>query len=99
MLNSRAISCPVTVPLAGSSIWMKSAPAAARTLSSSLMTWANSAAISTVLAYTSPGRMREAKVSGPAQVTLVGRSVCACRYSNSSTMPSPEGASIRPVAT
>ena len=75
MLNSRAISCPVTVPLAGSSIWMKSAPAATRPFSSSLITLANSAAISTVLPYTSAGRMRDAKVSGPAQVALVGRSV------------------------
>jgi hypothetical protein len=45
----RAISWPDTLPRAGSSIWIHSAPAASSALSSSLITLAKRSEISTTL--------------------------------------------------
>ena len=99
-LKSRAISWPLTWPRAGSSIWMKSAPAATSPFSSWLMTSAKRSATSTTPLYVVPGWMREPKVRGPAQVALIARVVWARRYSNSLTMPSPPaGVSIRDTAS
>src|SRR5712692_3093273 len=88
-LKRRAISSPLTLPRAGSSIWMKSAPASTRPRSSALITSAKRSATSTTPLYILPGWMREPKVSGPAQVALTPRAVWALRYSNSLMMPRP----------
>ena len=88
---THSATLPGMIANEGSSSWIKSAPRWTNDLSSSLITLVKSQASSSLSVYPSPGLMCMVRVSGPGQVALMGLSVWALVYSNSSTIPSPLG--------